>query len=226
MRWIKKIAGIRGMARLEISLGLGLVLAVLLASQSSFSQVCRQVRQDTLRLHIRAASDSAADQADKLAVRDAVVQAAAVLFDGQTSREEAVAIASQNLDLLQQVANDTLQSRGSGSSATVTLTDMLFDTTWYQDFTMPAGRLCASTSARLREKTGGACCFRPCVCQPPRPWKPLRSIPTKKSKYCKAATSCGLRRWNGGSGCGTARPPTTAAEAFFSGNSYAVKPNF
>lgn len=140
MRWIKKIAGIRGMARLEISLGLGLVLAVLLASQSSFSQVCRQVRQDTLRLHIRAASDSAADQADKLAVRDAVVQAAAVLFDGQTSREEAVAIASQNLDLLQQVANDTLQSRGSGSSATVILTDMLFDTTWYQDFTMPAGR--------------------------------------------------------------------------------------
>ncbi len=123
----------------EISIAVGIVLAVFLTQQSSFSRVCGQIRQDTLRLHIRAASDSAADQQDKLAVRDAILEQAEMIFAGQNTREQAEVSAQKNLDKIQQIAENVLKKRGSNNTASVYLTDMFFDTIKYENFTMPAG---------------------------------------------------------------------------------------
>ena len=57
----------------ELSLAIGLLLAILLSSFLPFQNACSQVRSDTLRLHILANSDSEEDQALKLAVRDAIL---------------------------------------------------------------------------------------------------------------------------------------------------------
>ena len=66
-RWIKAIA-------------LALT-AALLISLCGFSGECAGIRERVVRLHVLANSDSQADQELKLKVRDAVVEAAAGLFD-------------------------------------------------------------------------------------------------------------------------------------------------
>ena len=62
---------------LEVSAGLGLLLAVVLTCwMSSFCALADEVRANTLRLHVQANSDSEADQTLKLTVRDAVLEEA------------------------------------------------------------------------------------------------------------------------------------------------------
>ncbi len=68
--------------RLDAALGGGLLLAMLLSPLAGFGQQCAQVRQDVLRLHILANSDSPEDQALKLQVRDAVLLETEDLFSG------------------------------------------------------------------------------------------------------------------------------------------------
>ena len=131
---------LKRIGRFEIAWGVGLVLAAVITSTASFSDVCGQIRSTTLRLHIRAASDSAADQADKLAVRDAVVQAAGELFQDARSLRTAKQIAESDLEQLQQTAQDVLEQRGSPYTAKTYLTRMYFATTHYDGFTMPAGQ--------------------------------------------------------------------------------------
>ena len=81
--WIRslRLSPARRRAVLECSAGLGLVLAVVLTCwMSSFCALADEVRQNTLRLHVQANSDSEADQALKLIVRDAVLAEAGGLF--------------------------------------------------------------------------------------------------------------------------------------------------
>ena len=51
----------------------GLLLAVILSMAAGFDNECETVREDVLRLHILANSDSEEDQALKLRVRDRVL---------------------------------------------------------------------------------------------------------------------------------------------------------
>ena len=55
------------------------------------------------------------------------------------SEAQAAAIAEESLPQLQACVERTLQEQGSGLSARVYLTEMYFDTTYYEDFTLPAG---------------------------------------------------------------------------------------
>ena len=61
------------MKRWEWAMAIGLVLSVLLSGMTALPGSAREIRQETLRLHILANSDSAEDQQLKLAVRDAVL---------------------------------------------------------------------------------------------------------------------------------------------------------
>ena len=53
----------------------GLLLAVILSMAAGFDNECETVRENVLRLHILANSDSEEDQALKLRVRDATLSA-------------------------------------------------------------------------------------------------------------------------------------------------------
>ena len=85
-------------AVLEVSAGLGLLLAVVLTCwMSSFCALADEVRANTLRLHVQANSDSEADQTLKLTVRDAVLEEAAALFAGAKAEADARRNAEESL---------------------------------------------------------------------------------------------------------------------------------
>ena len=94
---------------------------------------------DTLRLHIRAASDSIPDQTDKLAVRDAVLAYLDAACPAQ-NHSAALHWAAAHLPQLEQTARSALAARGQFSPIRVQLVEMYFGTTRYPAGTLPAGR--------------------------------------------------------------------------------------
>lgn len=61
--------------RLELAALIGLVITLGVSSVTGFMRDCAELRQEVLRIHILADSDQEADQAVKLQVRDAVLEA-------------------------------------------------------------------------------------------------------------------------------------------------------
>lgn len=73
----------------DMVLILGLLLAVVVSVAAGFDGECDPVRQNVLRLHILANSDSEQDQALKLQVRDAVLRETAGSFEAAESLDTA-----------------------------------------------------------------------------------------------------------------------------------------
>ena len=100
---------------------------------------CEEVRHSVLRLHILANSDSDADQALKLRVRDAVTAAAAGWLDGAADLDEAKTVAAEKLAALEAVALETVADAGADYPVRAELCRMYFPTRQYDDVTLPAG---------------------------------------------------------------------------------------
>lgn len=97
----------------------------------------QQVLADKLvRLHVVANSDSEADQAVKLQVRDAVLAQTQRLMDGAEDPRQAL---SDNLGRIEAAANRCLAEAGSDDRAAVTMGEELFPTRDYETFSLPAG---------------------------------------------------------------------------------------
>ena len=87
------------------ALAAGLVLAIAVSGWlGPFSAACASLRQDTLRLHVQANSNSEADQALKLLVRDAVLETAQTLFAGLPDQQAALETARAHLQDFQRAA--------------------------------------------------------------------------------------------------------------------------
>lgn len=154
-RWIKPLSCL-----------LGLCLALYLAGmEQNFARSCDAVRGDTLRLHIRAASDGVADQTAKLRVRDAVLELTGRLYAGAKSADEAKQIAARCLPQIALCASHTLWQQGCRQPVRVFLTNMYFLTSVYDEYTLPPGYYDA-----LRIEIGGGygqnwwCCLYPQIC--------------------------------------------------------------
>jgi len=124
-RWLIAIAG-------------GLTVSLLI-SFFSFSADCAQIRESVFRLHILANSDSAADQALKLKVRDSVTAEAAGLFDAAQDRQDAIDVARAHLPELQQAAEQRIKAEGYDYPVKVEIVNMYFTTRVYDSGTLPAG---------------------------------------------------------------------------------------
>jgi len=124
-KWIRAVA---------LALGISLV-----ASVCRFGEECADIRNEVLRLHVLANSDSEEDQALKLKVRDAVVEHAAGLFDGLSTRQQAETAVQSALGELEQVAQTCVEDAGYSYPVKVELTDMYFTTRTYDTVTLPAG---------------------------------------------------------------------------------------
>ena len=164
--WKKPRLSRRG--ALEFAMAAGLLLALWLAgSMGRFEALCGQVRADTLRLHVIAASDSLEDQYIKLQVRDALVQTAGELFADCQGVEEAKRRAAAGLGRLEVTAAQAAAKAGFEGPVRVYLTRMYFDTREYETFTLPAGWYDA-----LRVELGGHqgrnwwCVLYPALCLP------------------------------------------------------------
>ena len=128
--------------RFEISALLALFLVVLslaVGSMADFAANCKNIRNNTIRLHIGANSDSAEDQRIKLAVRDAVLEQYSAQLMGQ-NKSDALQNTENLLESIESTANALLLEQGSNCSATAELVEMYFATTQYENLTMPAGK--------------------------------------------------------------------------------------
>ena len=135
-------ASSKRLRRWELALLLGLALAALLGARLDGTQGA--LADKVLRLHVLANSDSQADQALKLRVRDAVLERAEGLLAGAGDRAEAEALLATRLPDLAAAGADAVGAAGYGYPVTVSLEDNCwFPTRVYEDFALPAGRYTA-----------------------------------------------------------------------------------
>ena len=93
-----------------------------------------------LRLHVIADSDSDADQAVKLKVRDAVLKLLGDEMETSPDLEQARTAAERLMPEAERVARQVLRDRGFSYGATVTLGYEYYPTRDYGGFRLPAGR--------------------------------------------------------------------------------------
>ena len=161
-----KMLSRRQMQHLCICLALGLLLSSLWqAAAWSRTQLHTgdAVCADTLRLHIRAASDAVADQSAKLRVRDAVL--AVMQQCPAHSAPEARAWAAGRLLQFQLAAQRALTAQGIRAPVRVYLVNMYFPARRYPTGQLPAGRYDA---VRIDIGSGGGrnwwCVLYPGLC--------------------------------------------------------------
>lgn len=144
----------------------GLLCAVFM-SMANFDAACGDLRENVLRLHIIANSDSEADQAVKLAVRDRILEETADVFENGTDIKAAEKSVSDNLSRFEQKAQEVLSENGFSYGATAQIGDSYFETREYDDFTLPAGTY-RSLIIRLGDAKGKNwwCVIFPAVCVP------------------------------------------------------------
>jgi len=123
--------------RAELVVTLALLAGLLAGIAVSAAQPDTAWHDKLIRLHVVANSDSEDDQAQKLAVRDAVLAEAEPILQGAASAQEAKQRLEAQLPLLTEAANTVL--RGSGITAEVTLGREMFPLREYESFTLPAG---------------------------------------------------------------------------------------
>ena len=132
----------RRVRRWEAALMAGLAIALLTGVWLDREQTA--LAQQVVRLHVIANSDSAADQALKLQVRDRVLERAAEVCAGVQSAEEAAQTLRQALPALEEAARQAVSEAGERCSVTVSLEDgVWFPTKTYDGFALPQGKYTA-----------------------------------------------------------------------------------
>ena len=148
---------------------LGLLFTILISDLSGFIRDGRRLeslRKSVLRLHILADSDDEYAQSLKLKVRDGLLQSG--IFESCDTLAEAELTALENLDIIEEKAEEILRENGCKLPVSAELADVEFDERVYGDITMPAGEYRA-----LRVKIGSAqgknwwCVMYPPLCLPP-----------------------------------------------------------
>ena len=160
---IKKIFSRRGA---ELSAVVGLLCAIF-ASMAHFEAACDDLRQNVLRLHIIANSDSEEDQAVKLLVRDKILEESTDIFANETDLKRAEEKAAERLNEFCETAEKVLRENGFSYGASAGIGDSYFETREYEDFTLPAGNY-RSLIIRLGKAQGKNwwCVIFPAVCVP------------------------------------------------------------
>lgn len=125
--------------KIQIALAMVLVLSFLL-SFTSFANECGEIRDEVLRLHILANSDSDEDQELKLKVRDQVLKEGSSIFDNAKDVLSAERKIENEKERLRQIALDVVRKNGYDYDVTVKISNEYFNTRTYEDVTLPAGK--------------------------------------------------------------------------------------
>ena len=97
------------------------------------------IYDNVLRLHVLANSDSSADQALKLEVRDRILEETANLFKDCKSKDEAREAVESNLDKIREIAEQTVREAGYEYGVSVRLGEEEYPTKNYEECCFPAG---------------------------------------------------------------------------------------
>jgi len=143
-----------------LATALCLLPAFALACQGGYPALSPAAQEDglysllsggTLRLHILADSDAEADQAEKLAVRDYILETFGTRLSEAKGKAEAIQAAYGMLGEIESCVNAYLASIGSGHTASCEIVRAAFPLREYEGIEFPAGEYDA-----LRVKIGSA----------------------------------------------------------------------
>ena len=118
---------------------LAALLFSMIFSLAGFEAKCNDLKQNILRLHILANSDSAEDQAIKLKIRDEILNKSKGLFETAGNKEAAIKLVNENTDFLKEIAQKVLIKEGKNQPVSISIGKAYFNTRVYDDFTLPAG---------------------------------------------------------------------------------------
>lgn len=124
--------------RWELALLIGLSAALLLGLWLEREQT--GLADSVLRLHVLANSDSDADQALKLKVRDRILEEAEQILPEDSTVEEAAEILKGNLERLAKAGAQVVAEEGYGYTVMAEVCETWFPTKHYDGFSMPAGQ--------------------------------------------------------------------------------------
>ena len=106
----------------------------------SYAQtVSSDIADSVFRLHVIANSDSNEDQNLKYLVRDKLIEYMNSLCSNTCSKEEAMKIANENIEVLQNIAQNVVYENGFNYSVNVNIGKYNFPTKNYGDISLPAG---------------------------------------------------------------------------------------
>lgn len=100
----------------------------------------RSAAEKLIRLHVLAASDSREDQARKLLVRDALLEAVGPLLEPCETAEQAEVLLRSALPGLERAAEEALARDGRGQEVRLSLAERQFASRDYGSFSLPAGQ--------------------------------------------------------------------------------------
>lgn len=141
------------MKKSELSIAMGLIFSLITVFILDTDRQADSIRQSTLRLHIIAQDDSVASQHIKKQVKQVTEKLWPAIYCNATSFEDAVTITQDNLDYIQQIADNTLKNLDAGYTSQCNLEKIYFDTTTIDGITLPRGQYTALT-IRLGEANG------------------------------------------------------------------------
>lgn len=108
-----------------------------------FTASAQTVKDDVVRLHILANSDSEIDQEVKLKVRDALLETNASILSDDVTKENAKEHFEASKEILLKTAKETLKENGFNYNVKITLQEEYFETRAYGSLTFPAGQYTA-----------------------------------------------------------------------------------
>lgn len=116
-----------------------LLLYILISAQNYASAVSEDLSQAVFRLHVIANSDSDEDQALKFKVRDNLLNYMNLISSNCSTKKEAMDLAQTNIDVFQQIAQNTVFESGYNYPVNIQLGNFYFPTKYYGDISLPSG---------------------------------------------------------------------------------------
>ena len=124
---------------IQAALLIGFITAVFCEGICAFAESRRGITEDVFRLHVIANSDSDEDQALKLRVRNAVLEASADIFGGAVSADDAKQLSEENLQLFEAAAAAEIAASGYDYPVRCEVGTVHFDRRVYGSAELPEG---------------------------------------------------------------------------------------
>ncbi len=116
-----------------------LFIYCIICAFSYVNAVSTDIQNSVFRLHVIANSDSDEDQNLKYIVRDKVLEYISSISNSSMTKDEVIALASENINEIQKIAENTIHENGYNYSVKLNIGNFSFPTKKYGDITFPAG---------------------------------------------------------------------------------------
>lgn len=127
------------MKKVEILTLLSFILSIFFSNILIFSNKYDRLKDNVIRVHILANSNSKKDQNLKLKIKDDVSAEIFKLLKNAKNKSQAQKIILDNLAFISELSKNKLEENGCHHNVNVSLTKSYFPTKEYDKFTFPAG---------------------------------------------------------------------------------------